>query len=99
MKPLHLLRAASAFVKLATDLGRLNEVFSLADGVSAPEHLRAMRDRVARDGVGAAALRQRPRLRLDLYTLHALPRGTLGRAFAEHMIANQLDRPRSPPCR
>jgi ubiquinone biosynthesis protein Coq4 len=91
MKALHLVRAASAFVKLATDLGKLDEVFQLADGVSATEQLRALRDRVARDETGAAALRLRPRLRADLMTLRAQAPGTLGRTFAEHMIANQLD--------
>jgi ubiquinone biosynthesis protein Coq4 len=86
-----MLRAASAFVKLATDLGRLNEVFMLADSVSSTEHLRAIRDHVARDNAGAAALRDRPRLGVDVAALRALPLGTLGREFAEHMIANNLD--------
>jgi ubiquinone biosynthesis protein Coq4 len=91
MKALHVVRAASAFVKLATDLGNLDEVFQLADGVSARRHLGAIRDHVARQDAGATALRRRPRLRLDLATLRALPPGTLGRAFAEHMAANHLD--------
>jgi ubiquinone biosynthesis protein Coq4 len=91
MRALRLARAARAFVKLATDLGKLDEVFQLADGVSAAGPLRALRDRIARDETGAAALRLRPRLRTDLVTLRALAPGTLGREFAEHMIANQLD--------
>jgi ubiquinone biosynthesis protein COQ4 len=91
MNPLSTLRAVGAFVKLATDLGRLNEVFSLADGLADPVNLGAVRDHVARDGVGAAALRERSRVRVDIASLRALPPGTLGRAFAEHMIANDLD--------
>jgi ubiquinone biosynthesis protein Coq4 len=91
MKALHVVRAASAFVKLATDLSNLDDVFQLADGVSARQHLDAIRQRVARDEAGAAALRLRPRLHLDLAALRTLPLGTLGRAFAEHMAANHLD--------
>lgn len=91
MKPLQTLRAASAFVKLATDMGRLDEVFALADGLRAPDSLREMLHTVSQDAVGAAALRDRPHVHIDLAALRALPLGTFGRTFAEHMIANNLD--------
>jgi ubiquinone biosynthesis protein COQ4 len=91
MKPLATWRAASAFVKLATDMGKLDEVFSLADGLADEHNLGALRDHVARDAGGAAALAEKPRITVDLAALRALPPGTLGREFAEHMIKNGLD--------
>ena len=91
MNPLQTVRAASAFVKLATDMGRLNEVFSLADGLADSANLGTMREHVVQDAVGAAALRERPHVHVDLAALRTLPPGTLGREFAEHMIANHLD--------
>src|SRR5438477_261218 len=44
-----------------------------------------------RDPRCALALDERHRFRIDLASLRGLAPGTLGRTFAEHMIANGLD--------
>jgi ubiquinone biosynthesis protein COQ4 len=55
-----------------------------------------MRDHFRGDPVGAAALRDKPRIHVDLDELAKLPEGSLGRTFADHMRANGLD-PKSLP--
>ncbi len=90
--PLRLARALSSAVRLLRDPSRLDEVFQMADAMVEPTVLRAMADAVAKDPEGARALAERPRIgRIDLVALRRLPEGTLGRAFAEHMLAAGLD--------
>ncbi len=89
--PIHVVHAATAFVRIVIDPSRLDEVFHLADGLADPEELRPIVAAVTRHPAGAAALRERPRLRLDLPSLRALPAGSLGRAYADLMTANGLD--------
>ena len=89
--PLQKLRAAAAFVRLAQDMDRLDEVFNLGDGLVDTEVLGAMAAEARRHATGAAALRDRPHVHLDLATLRSLPEGTLGRTYADQMIANGLD--------
>lgn len=91
MKPLQTLQAARAFVRIARNPSRLDEVFNLSDGVVDPETMRAMAEHVRDDAGGASALVERPHVHLDLATLRALPEGTLGRVYAELMIGNGLD--------
>lgn len=85
-------RATVSFVRLANDLNRLDEVFKYAETLRDPK--------VFEEGVayhmtlpgGPEVLETRPRLGaldLDALALHAP--GTLGRAFAEHMKAANLD--------
>jgi ubiquinone biosynthesis protein Coq4 len=50
-----------------------------------------MADGVRSDSACAQALAERPRLALDLKQLRHLPEGTLGRVFADNMIAQGLD--------
>lgn len=89
--PLQTLQAARAFVRIARNPSRLDEVFNLSDGLTDPEVLGAMADHVRATPEGAAALAERPQVHLDLAALRALPEGTLGRTYAELMIANGLD--------
>jgi len=85
------LKGISSFVNLVRDPNRLGQVFQLSDAAVDPAVMRAMADHVSRTEVGRKALAERPRLKIDLAALRALPAGTLGRAFAEHMIENGLD--------
>jgi ubiquinone biosynthesis protein COQ4 len=89
--PLKTVQAAVAFTRLAQDMGRLNEVFSLGDGLVAPEILRDMADRARTTPTGALALQERPRVHLELDKLRRLPAGTLGRVYADLMIADGRD--------
>jgi ubiquinone biosynthesis protein COQ4 len=89
--PLSILQAGTAFVRLAADMSRLNEVFNLGDGLVDAETLRAMVERAREHETGAAALRERPHVHLELKTLRALPTGTLGREYALMMDRNGLD--------
>jgi ubiquinone biosynthesis protein COQ4 len=91
MKPLSIVQAGTAFVRLTMDLSRLDEVFNLGDGLVDDETIRAMTTRVRQDATGAAALAQRPHVHLDLKTLRALPTGTLGRQYALMMDRAGLD--------
>ncbi|MCU1281537.1 MAG: hypothetical protein JWM53_5083 [bacterium] len=90
-KPLSIVQAGTAFVRLAMDMSRLDEVFHLGDGLVDAETLRAMAERGREHAAGAAALRERPHVHLDLRTLRALPTGTLGRQYALMMDRNGLD--------
>lgn len=89
--PLSILKAGRAFVRLTLDPNRLNEVFNLSDSLVSPEVGAMMVAHVGKDARGAAALRDRPKVRLVLDELAQLPVGTLGRTYAELMIANGLD--------
>jgi ubiquinone biosynthesis protein COQ4 len=86
-------RALWSFVDLVRHPEHLDRVFEIADAMSGQRRdvLERMRDHFATDPRGAAALREQPRLAVDLGTLGALPVGTLGRTFADHMRANGLD--------
>ena len=71
----------------------LGRVFEIAGSLSEQrlDVIEEMRAHVATDPGGAAALREKARLKVDLAGLSRLPAGTLGRAFADHMTANGLD--------
>jgi ubiquinone biosynthesis protein Coq4 len=85
-------RVSLGFWTLVKDPGRLAEIISLADAIEMPEVLEAMAAYFAGDPKGARAMDERPRIgRVDLEVLRRLPDGTLGRAFAEHAIANCID--------
>ncbi|HEX8953120.1 MAG TPA: Coq4 family protein, partial [Polyangia bacterium] len=56
-----------------------------------PITVRAMVERAREHETGAAALRERPHVHLDLKALRALPTGTLGRQYALMMDRNGLD--------
>jgi ubiquinone biosynthesis protein Coq4 len=86
-------RAIWSFVDLVRHPEHLDRVFEIADAMSDQKRdvLERMRDHFATDPRGAAALRDKPRLTVSLDELGKLPKGTLGRTFADHMRANGLD--------
>jgi ubiquinone biosynthesis protein COQ4 len=81
------------FVDLVKHPEHLGRVFEISDALTHQrmDVLAKMRDHFATSPVGREAIREKHRLRFDLRDLDALPRGTLGRAFADHMRANGLD--------
>lgn len=88
-----------AFSMLVRDLDRVAEVVNLIDAVVDDKSLDASLINNSRHEQGRKALKERPRLgRVQLSALRALPQGTLGRVYAEHMIANGLD-PATMPTR
>ena len=91
LPPLRALKAFYSLARLVKDPNRLGEVFEMSDALATPDVIQPMVDRLAEDAVVARAFEERHRIRIDLAELRALPEGTLGRAFAEHMIAAKLD--------
>jgi len=91
LNPIKVAQAARAFTRIAVDPNRLDEVFNLSAKLADDRILSEMADGLRGDPACARALAERPRLRVDLSSLRALPEGTLGRAFAENMIAQGLD--------
>jgi ubiquinone biosynthesis protein Coq4 len=86
------LKGARAFIKIVNDPNRLNEVFNLSDQTADTAVLNRLAGEFAKDPVGAEALRDMPRLgRIDLPALRALPKGTLGRTYADFMADRGLD--------
>lgn len=88
-----LARTAYSFVDLVKHPDHLDRVFEISDGMvkRRTEVLEVMAAHFAGDPRGKTAMAERPRLRVDLAALSRLPEGTLGRTFADHMIANGLD--------
>jgi ubiquinone biosynthesis protein COQ4 len=86
-------RAIWSFIDLVRNPDHLDRVFEIADAMSEQKRdvLQRMCDHFAMDPRGAAALRDKPRLVVRLEELSALPAGTLGRSFADHMRTNGLD--------
>jgi len=91
LRPLRALKAFYSLARLVHDPDRLDEVFEMSDALATPEAMRPMVDELAKDPVVARSLEERHRIRIDLAELRRLPEGTLGRTFAEHMIAAKLD--------
>jgi ubiquinone biosynthesis protein Coq4 len=89
--PLRIARAVKSAVRLVTNPSRLDQVFELADATVTPAILAQVAAAIGKDPKGARALEERPRLSIVLFDLRRLARGTLGREYAEHMIANRLD--------
>ena len=92
MSPLRAGKALYSLVQLVRDPNRLGEVFEMADALAEPEMLRDLVAQIAAENVAVdRALAERHRFAIDLAALRQLPEGTLGRAFADHMIAAGLD--------
>lgn len=91
--PLALLTVGYRMVQAIRQPERLGDILSLADVLAPPKAMRTLVDALGRSSPTAAtALRERPRVgAVHLPTLRALPGGTLGRAFAEHLDAHGLD--------
>src|ERR1700722_6339371 len=91
-KRIRKLRGIVSIVRLVRNPDRLDEVFELAESMGDNAILSQMAAAFAEDPRGASALVEMPRIGGgDLKELRTLPEGTLGRTFAEHMIANGLD--------
>ncbi len=91
MRIVKLAQAAAHAVRLVRDPSRLDEVIDLADALARPEEVAKVVAEITRDPAARTAFRERHRVDVDLAALALLPAGTLGRAFADHMRANQLD--------
>lgn len=85
-------RATMSFVRLSSDLDRLDEVFTYAQTLMTDENKREGVGFFSGFAWGQKALGERHRLgTVDLEALARLPQGTLGREFADHMKRNGLD--------
>ncbi|MEO8877380.1 MAG: Coq4 family protein [Polyangiaceae bacterium] len=95
--PFKMIRMLRGFWLLSQDPNRLEQVFAIANTGENTKIFEEVAAYVGQDPQGARALREMPRIgAIDLQELQALPEGTLGRVFADHMIANHLD-PRAIP--
>jgi ubiquinone biosynthesis protein Coq4 len=71
---------------------RLGDILDLAPVLAPPEAMRKLTEELRRTPTAARALRERPRMgQVELDALRALPRDTLGHAFAEHLSRNGLN--------
>lgn len=74
------------------DPEKLQDVLGLAPVLAPPVAMRSLVERLMRHASAAQAFSERPRLGpLHLTTLRTLPEHTLGRAFVDHLEANQVD--------
>lgn len=90
--PLAKVRFLKALLDLVRDLRRVGNVFHLVDSVVDERSLAGVANRMRQSPQGAHGLRERPRLGiLRLCELGALPEGTLGRVYSDHMRTNGLD--------
>lgn len=90
--PWRMTKVAYQVVRTIRNPERLEDILALAGVFVPPEALRRLVDTLWRIPSAAEALRERPRLgAVDLHALHTLPPGTLGQAFAEHILDNGLD--------
>ncbi len=91
-KLLKLFKGTQSFYRLVQDMNRTDEVFGVAKELDDPEKMGPVVAHFASTPRGQAALATRPRVgKIDMQALLALPEGTLGRAYAEHMTALGLD--------
>ncbi|MEO8876411.1 MAG: Coq4 family protein [Polyangiaceae bacterium] len=85
-------RALVAALKLIGDPNKLDQVFEIADEIATPEVMDSILNDIAKTVSGRRAIAARTRVgTMDLKVLGALPEGTLGHAFAQHMLKNKLD--------
>jgi ubiquinone biosynthesis protein Coq4 len=93
VRSLDFARSVWGFLDLVRHPDHLDRVFQISDGLvrRQREVLTKMAEHFARDPQGAAALRDKPRLRVDLDRLSRLPAGTLGRVYADELRRRGLD--------
>ncbi|MBZ4397671.1 Coq4 family protein [Myxococcus sp. MISCRS1] len=90
--PLTLAREVWRAARVLRDPHRLQDIIDLARVLVPPTAMRRIVERLSQSPTCARALAERPRVgRLPLATLRALPEGTLGRAFIDHLERNGLD--------
>lgn len=90
LKLVTLVKAVVAYAKIVRDPNQLGEVFALADSLSEPKVMDRLASAFRQDPMGAQALIDRKRVRVDLAALERLPEGTLGRTYASFMRSNGL---------
>jgi ubiquinone biosynthesis protein Coq4 len=92
MKPLRAAKALYSLVQLVRDPEKLGQVFEMADALAEPAALAELVAKIAAENPAVdRALDERHRFTIDLAALRRLPAGTLGRVFADDMIAAGLD--------
>src|SRR5687767_12845271 len=91
ISPLRSIQALYRLARLVKDPNRLDEVFEMADALGTHETLDPIVQKTKRDPFAAKAFTEAHRIEIDLPSLRKLPKGTLGRAFADHMDAAKLD--------
>ena len=85
-------RGTYAFGRLVQDMRRTDAVFKVFAEIADPERLAPVVAHLGSTPTGAQALVEQPRLgTVDLDALAALPAGTLGRLYAEHLTSNGLE--------
>lgn len=91
LQALRALRAFYSFARLAKDPNRLDEVFEVSDALATPELMQPIVDEIKKTPSVARAFVDGHRIAIDLKSLAAMPEGSFGRAYADHMIAANLD--------
>jgi ubiquinone biosynthesis protein Coq4 len=88
-----LAKLVRAGYRLVKDPNRLDEVIAMADDLSADNEpaFDAILVHARASDTGRAALRDKPRVRIDLARLRAMPDGTFGREAARFLDARKLD--------
>ncbi len=85
-------RAVVAFIALARDLNKLEQVFAILDKLERSEGGRAIVDGFSNDARFKSVFESRPRLgKLDFEAMLRLPVGSLGHSFASDMRRRGLD--------
>lgn len=86
------LRAGYAFLSLVRNPSKLDDVFVILDGLEKTQGGADIVEEFRGNPALAPAFAARPKLApVDLEALRRLPVGTLGRAFADEMVARKLD--------
>ncbi len=91
-KLLRIVKGSHSFIRLVQDMNRTDEVFQVIQKLDNPELMLPVVAHFKTSERGRAAFAEQPRVgKIDLQQLKTLPEGTLGRAYAEHMLALGLD--------
>lgn len=90
--PVTYARTAWRMARALRDPDRLQDILELAAVLAPPTAMTRLVERLMRHDAAAWAFVERPRVGLvALASLRALPEGTLGRTFADHLVENGLD--------
>jgi ubiquinone biosynthesis protein Coq4 len=90
--PVAYARTAWRMARALRNPEQLQDILELAAVLAPPAAMRRLVERLMHDDSAARAFAERPRVGLlHLASLRTLPEGTLGRAFADHLVENGLD--------
>ncbi|MFP2929062.1 Coq4 family protein [Pyxidicoccus sp. 3LG] len=90
--PVAYARTAWQMVRALRDPAQLQDILDLAGVLAPPTAMRRLVERLMLHAPAAQAFIERPRMGLlHLASLRTLPKGTLGRAFADHLVEHGLD--------